>query len=291
MRNPVLFAILASLAVGASAADPASLVQNEYAFARAVADHGVRDGFLMYLDKQSVTFAPQPVNAYDLYMQRKPGSAKLSWYPAYALVSSDGAFGVDTGPWTAQWIQDGKPQSSHGEWLTVWARDESGAWRALFDAGVSHPAPTTPAQALAEGAPVTQLPATKGTVPATDQIQDDLAKLDSVFSNTASRGLKDAYGSVAADDIRLLLGNSYPLVGRDLVLKAMSAAPAELIWVPLGGRAAKIGDLGYLYGMTYKPTDAKHQLPQGVYMHVWRRDAGEWKLILAEEVPLVQPSK
>lgn len=291
MRNSALFVILASLAFSASAADPANLVQNEYAFARAVADHGVRDGFLMYLDRQSITFAPQPVNAYDLYTQRKPGSAKLSWYPAFALVSADGDFGVDTGPWTAEWMQDGKPQSSHGEWLTVWARDGSGAWRALFDGGVSHPAPESPTKALPEDAAVTQLPASTGAAPTADEAKNDLMRREAAFSSAGLHGLRDAYASIAADDVRFLPENSYPLLGRDQVLKAISAAPADLVWAPLGGSVAKSGDLGYIYGMTYKPADGKHQLPQGVYMHVWRRDAGDWKLIIAEEVPLAQPSK
>jgi ketosteroid isomerase-like protein len=283
--------ILASLAFAASAADPASLVQNKYAFARDVAAHGVRDGFLMYLDKQSVTFAPQPVNAYDFYTQRKPGSSKLSWYPAFALVSASGDFGVDTGPWTADWTQDGKAQSAHGEWLSVWARDKSGAWRALFDGGVSHPAPTAPAQALDEIAPVTQLPASKDPAPSTDEAQSEVERQETLFSNDAVNGLKTAYSSVAAEDIRLLLEGAYPLVGREPVLKIMPTTPAGFQWVAQGGSIAKSGDLGYVYGMTYKSMDEKHETPQGVYMHVWRRDADGWKLILAEEVPLVQPSK
>jgi ketosteroid isomerase-like protein len=291
MRNQFAFVILASFTVAVSAADPASLVQNEYAFARDVAAHGIRDGFLMHLDKQSVTFAPRPVNAYDFYTQRKPGSSKLSWYPAFALVSASGDFGVDTGPWTADWIQDGKAQSAHGEWLSVWARDKSGAWRALFDGGVSHPAPTTAAQALDENTPVMQLPASKDPVPSTDEVQSDVERQETLFSNDAVNGLKATYGSVAAEDIRLLLEGAYPLVGRDMVLKAMPETPAGLQWVPMGNSVAKSGDLGYVYGMTYKSTDEKHETPQGVYMHVWRRDAAGWKLVIAEEVPLAQPSK
>src|SRR5579863_2376022 len=111
---------LMPLVLSGAASAPPSLVQNEYAFAKAVADHGIRDGFLMYLDKQAITLSPQPVNAFDLYTNRKPNGTKLSWYPIYALLSSSGDFGVDTGPWRADWIQDGKPQVAHGDWLTVW---------------------------------------------------------------------------------------------------------------------------------------------------------------------------
>ena len=291
MRKPIALMLVCLALPGIAAAATVSLVQNEYAFARDVAAHGVRDGFLMYLDKQSVTFAPQPVNAYDFYTQRKPGSSKLSWYPAFALVSASGDFGVDTGPWTAGWVQDGKPQSAYGEWLSIWARDKSGAWRALFDGGISHPAPSAPAQALDENASVTQLPAVKDPAPSTDEVQAQVQSQDTVFSNDAVHGLQTAYGSVAAEDIRLLLEGASPLVGREPVLKIMPTTPAGFQWVAQGGSVAKSGDLGYTYGMTYKVTDVKHQTPQGVYMHVWRRDPEGWKLVIAEEVPLSQPSK
>jgi len=105
-----------------------------------VAKTNIRDGFLKYLDKQSITFAPQPVNAFDRYTQGKVNGTKLLWYPSYALVSATGDFGVDTGPWTAHWDEGGKQQTAYGEWLSIWARDSTGTWKALFAAGIDPPA-------------------------------------------------------------------------------------------------------------------------------------------------------
>ena len=292
MRIFLVTLVLSLLLVSAAyAAADVSLVQNEYAFARDVAKHGVRDGFLMYFDKQAITFAPTPVNGYDFYTQRKPGSSKLSWYPVFALVSADGGFGVDTGPWTADYVQDGKPQQAHGEWLTVWARDSSGAWRALFDAGIGHPKPDSLVTGLAEDAAVAQLRAAADSTPATGDVRDQLARAEAAFSNAAAQGLRSAYEDVAAGEIHLLLDDSQPLVGRDAVLKVIPAVAAGLQWVPMGSSAAKSGDLGYVYGMTYESADSKRATPQGVYMHVWRRDPEGWKLLIAEESPLPQPSK
>jgi ketosteroid isomerase-like protein len=291
MRKVTAIAVLSLLAAAAYAAASLSLLQNEYAFARDVAKHGVRDGFLVYLDKQAITFAPTPVNAYDFYTQRKPGSSKLSWYPVFALVSGDGGFGVDTGPWTADYVQDGKPQQAHGEWLTVWARDPSGAWHALFDAGIGHTKPDPPVKELAEDATVAQLSVASGPVPTADAVHDQLTGAEAAFSAAAAQGLRSAYEQSATGEIHLLLDNTQPLVGRDVVLKAIPAAPAGLEWVPMGSGAAKSGDLGYVYGMTYKSADTKRATPQGVYMHVWRRDLDGWKLLIAEESPLPQSSK
>lgn len=113
---------------GAAHTAGASLLQNEYNFARNADKRGVRDGFLLYLDRQAITFAPQPVNAYDYFQGCKPGSSKLSWYPVFARESASADFGVDTARWQADYSdKDGKPQQAHGEWLTVWAKGKSGA--------------------------------------------------------------------------------------------------------------------------------------------------------------------
>ncbi|MGE5625224.1 MAG: DUF4440 domain-containing protein [Bacillota bacterium] len=263
-----------------------SLVQNEYAFARDVAEHGIRDGFLMHLDKQSITFAPKPVNAFDFYAQKKPNSTKLDWYPVYAVVSADGAFGVDTGPWTASYTQDGTEKSANGEWLTVWAKDQSGAWHALFDGGVTHAAPESPVKGIPEDAPVMQLPALTAPASGVDATQAQIAQQENQFSDDAAHGLKAAYEAAAAADIHVLLDNGQPLLGREEALTVMPAMPAGLHWVPMGGSVARSGDLGYVYGMTYKTADEKHASPVGVYMHVWRRDQDGWKLLISEDQPL-----
>ncbi len=287
MRKFSLLLAASLLMASARAAAPVSLVQNEYDFAAVVAKQGVRDGFLQYLDKQAVTFAPQPVNAYDGYEKRKPSSTQLTWYPSYALVSASGDFGVDTGPYTAEWMQDGKPHYAYGEWLSVWAKDASGKWKALFDSGIQHAKPQTAVQPLAKDAKVMQLAAAGGAAPAVDDTHDALVRADTVFSNDAARkGLRSAYQSSGAADLRLLLDGSEPLIGQAEVGSVTPEVPAGLEWVALGGSAARSGDLGYVYGMTYKTGDTLHQVPQGTYMHVWRKDPVGWKLIIAEETPL-----
>jgi len=276
---------LSTVILSGAASDPPSLVQNEYAFAKAVADHGVRDGFLKYLDKQAITLAPQPANAFDLYTNRKPSGSKLSWYPTFALLSASGDFGVDTGPWRADWTKDGKSQVAHGDWVTVWHFSKDGHWRALFDGGIDHEAPEKAPKALAKKAKVARLPESKATTE--DEVHGSLQVAEAMFSNTAMRsGPKAAYESEGTDDLRLLEEGSQPQVGKAAVLAFMSLEPAAVQWEPAGGSAAVSGDLGYLYGLTYKVEDKEHKSPQGSYMHVWRRDQGEWKLLIDLELPV-----
>lgn len=288
MRKQILILSALWLLSGAAHAAGTSLLQNEYNFARDVDKRGVRDGFLLYLDKQAITFAPQPLNAYNFYQGRKPGSSKLSWYPVFARESASGDFGVDTGPWQADYNdKDGKPQQAHGEWLTVWAKDKSGNWRALFDAGVEHDAPPAPVKALAEDAKVSRLPSWAGTPASMQDVYDKLTRSETLFSNDAQfHNLQSAYASMATGDVHLLLEHTQPVVGKDLALKVLPATPSNLQWVPMGGSAAKSGDLGYVYGMTYKPTDTKRSAPQGVYMHVWQLSQDGWHLLVDLEQPL-----
>jgi ketosteroid isomerase-like protein len=289
LLTAILLPVAALAAKPAKTAKPAksvSLVQNEYDFAATVAKTGIRDGFLQYFDKQAVTFAPKPVNGFDYYTGRKPNSTQLLWYPSFALVSSDGNFGVDTGPWTAHWMQDGKEQTAYGEWLSIWHRDDSGTWKTLFDAGLDHE-PEDKAAPLAPGAKVAQLPGTGAKVPAEEDVHDGIIRAETVFTNDAnSKSLREAYMSAGSDDIRVMMQGGLPLLGLGQMAKVVPDVPAELIWAPMGGSAAKSGDLGYVYGMTYKPGDTSHLAPLGTYMHVWKRDVSGWKLIIAEEIPL-----
>jgi ketosteroid isomerase-like protein len=285
---------LALLAVTAqAAAKHSSIVQNEYAFVRATAKLGIRDGFLQYFDKQAITFAPQPVNGYDLYTKRKPGgTTKLDWYPSFALMSASGDFGVDTGPWIARWVEAGKPQEAYGEWLSIWHRNAAGQWKALFDAGVGHDKPAQPVQALAEEGKVDQLPAVAGPAPAVQDVRDDVTRAEEVFSNTViTRGSQAAYTAYAVSDLHLLQDGKLPLVGLPAVVQAVSATPTDIQYASMGGSTAASGDLGYVYGMTYKVDDKDHKSPIATYMHVWMRDKDGWRLVVAEEQPLPPPGK
>lgn len=277
--------LIASLLLG-SAAAPVSLVQNEYDFAAAVAQKGVRDGFLMYLDKQAMTLSPKPVNDYEAHEKAKPSDAKLSWYPAWALVCASGDFGVDTGPWTYEAPgKDGKPEKAYGDWITIWARGKDGQWKALFDAGIDHGASSPPA--LPHDAKVPQLKALDGPIPATAALQDQLVSVEGAFSNAAvDKGLRSAYQEMGTEDLRLMQEDHAPVLGKAAVLRTVDPKPDDLVWIPAGGSVAHSGDLGYLYGMTYAAADKdKQQKPLGSYMHVWQRGAGGWKLLIAVDTP------
>ena len=292
MRTLVTLTLVVLASAVQAAAKPPSIVQNEYAFVRTTAKLGIRDGFLRYFDKQAITFAPQPVNGYDFYTNKKPSATKLDWYPSFALLSASGDFGVDTGPWIAHWEDGGKAQEAHGEWLSIWHRNAQGQWKALFDAGIGHDKPANPVQALAEDAKVDQLPAVAGTAPAIEDVRDEIIRAEVLFSNTVQvRGPQAAYAAYAVSGVHLLQDGKLPVLGLMAATQAVPDKPMELQYVSLGGSTAPSGDLGYVYGMTYTSDDKDHKSPIATYMHVWAHDAGGWKLVVAEEQPLPPPGK
>ncbi len=286
MRKLALVLTASSLLGAASA--PVSLVQNEYDFAATVAQKGFRDGFLMYLDKQAITLGPKPTNDYEAAEKAKPSDAKLTWYPSWALVSASGDFGVDTGPWTYEAVgKDGKTEKDYGDWLTVWTRDKDGHWKALFDSGIDHAAPSSPVKGLAHDATVPQLKAQGGALPAEAELKDQLVRAEEVFSNNlVDKGPRAAYQEMGTEDLRLMDEDHDPVLGKAAVMKAVPSQPTDLILAPSGGSVSHSGDLGYLYGMTYTVADEyKRQKPLGAFMHVWQRTDDGWKLIIAMDAP------
>ena len=282
--------LLATSLLMGSATAPVSLIQNEYDFAAAVAKDGLRDGFLMYLDKQAMTLNPKPVNDYQRYEKARPGTdgVKLTWYPVWALLSASGDFGVDTGPWTyAATGKDGKPETACGDWFTVWARDKEGRWRALFDAGIDHGTPVATPEALAHDTVVPQLKALESPA-LVAAAQDQLMRAEEAFSNHAVKeGMRAAYQELGSDDLRLLQEGHEPVLGKSAVMQNLGTQASDLVWISSGGSVARSGDLGYLYGLTFAAADKRTQRdPLGSFLHVWQRTAEGWKLLVIVDTPI-----
>jgi ketosteroid isomerase-like protein len=286
MRAKFFLVLGLTTAATVGAADT-GLVQNEYAFVQAVADHGIGAGFQAYLDPESIGFNPTPMKSYDNYKSRKPSSNKLSWYPSDALLAASGDFGFTTGPWTYQ--QNGAPQAEKGEFTTLWRLSKDGHWKALLDAGIDHDPPAVDPAALPKDASTRRLPKLPGKTD-TVKARADLLEVDATFTRAAAgEGLRAAYATLAADSLRLLQENQQPAVGKDAALKAVPTEKASLVWIPAASDVASSGDLGYTYGVSYKAEDTAHAIPQASYLHIWQQDKSGWKLVLALESPVPPP--
>jgi ketosteroid isomerase-like protein len=274
----------------ASAAPQQSLVQAEYAFGRAVRQHGLRDGFLMYMDDRAIAFAPQPTDAKTFYTDHKPGPSTLSWVPVMARLAASGDFGFTTGPWQVSFMtRDGKPATAHGDYVTIWHRSADGTWRWLLDGGVAHEPPVGKAVALpddGDNKAYAMHDASRGNAAAAAELAD----LDVKYTQLATHvSMRDVYQTLGSKDLRVLQFDSQPLVGRAAVLKQTPMEKAGLQWIMSGSGIASSDDLGYTYGMAYPVNGDQGRAPQSVYVHVWEFTRHGWQLLLDLENALPPP--
>jgi hypothetical protein len=270
--------IVLSLAVQMTATanpGPEELVEAEHRFARDVAQHGIRAGFLTHLASTAVVFAPGPVNARKHYTARPANAARLSWEPAVAVMSGAGDLGWTTGPW--EWRSDSsrKAPQATGSFVTLWRRQPDSTFLAVLDLGVPHdPAPG--GTAVLESRTLTSVPGARGSLAA----RRGLWKADADFAATASaQGLAAALAAHGAPLVRALRDGALPIAGRDAVRDTAAARHPRGRMMSLAQFISDSGDLGYTYGTFVEGSASAPD--SSYYLHVWERAPGRpWQLAL-----------
>src|SRR5262245_22010343 len=128
------------------------IYDTERAFERAVAEKGIKDGFIEFLSPVGVMFRPQPVNGRDWWMRQLKSPAALTWNPIKIETSSTGALAYSIGNSIYKPKGSDDPTESYGHYLSVWTRQSDGKYFAALDAGISHPKPTQPEPNWSPGA-------------------------------------------------------------------------------------------------------------------------------------------
>jgi ketosteroid isomerase-like protein len=150
----MIFVIVGTPQGGTKSADPSILLQADEAFDRARAEHGA-EGFASFLADDIVTIRPnQPlVRGKKDFLAGWNYSPEMSvrWKPEFARISDDATMGFTTGSYKATLAENGAPKvAATGRYITIWARQLDGSWKAVFDSGVQDKAPAPPAPASAE---------------------------------------------------------------------------------------------------------------------------------------------
>jgi ketosteroid isomerase-like protein len=115
------------------------VAQTERTFSARCAEIGIRDSFLEYFIDDAIRFGPEPRLARpDLQQETSPNKVRLTWQPKIVRVASTGQLAVSTGPYV---LQTGTNKSS-GYYLSIWKRQDDGAWKVAADIGVSGPSMT-----------------------------------------------------------------------------------------------------------------------------------------------------
>lgn len=258
-----------------------AVVEAERAFARAAATKGTRDAFLEFLADDGIIFQPGPVNGKQFWQARAPRKGLLSWEPVFADVSLAGDLGYTTGPYEFRPNgADDKP-IAFGQYFSIWKKQTDGSWKVALDRGTSNQQPS---------GPIAPLQFAKDERPVTKKVDVDAAtgralllKTEAEFSNaSAAQGIEKAFHSNLAADVRLFRENSFPAVGKQAALAALSTKKGILTWQPAMADISRSGDLGYTYGTYDLKASAGDQKPEhGNYVRVWKRQtSGRWKVVI-----------
>ncbi|MBI4877875.1 MAG: hypothetical protein HY822_24860 [Acidobacteria bacterium] len=242
-----MFLALALLAAGA---DPAPLIEAERAFARASVENGIMVAFLEHLAEKAIVFRPQPVDGRKFYAEKGPSDNVLSWGPAFAEIAASGDFGYTGGPWELR-LKPGEEPKTFGHYLSVWKKQADGKWRAVADAGVSHP----------QRVPV---PARVALPPHRGQSRENAISAELLYFDN------DYSPEHLADDVRVYREGAPPAQGKAVIVNE------PRVQSKTGGTdISASGDLGYTYGIAEAAGGKVSS-----YLRIWRRMSGKWRVVV-----------
>ncbi len=245
------------------------IVDAETRFAAAVAERGIRDGFLQFFANDGVLVQAQPTPAIDALSQQPPDHTWLDWYPDRIATSAVGDLAVSSGPSEVRADRAGK-RSAVGRFLTLWKRDELNTWKVAFDAGVRigvrDCAPCLPAAHERRLQP--------WALPSAAMAHENAQHAEQQYETALAQGTAAAR-SAAAHPMMMLLRNDVGAVEGEAALALLRAAPNWSVTTRSQVRESASEDLAYVYGTMRAPDGRK-----GNWARVWMRTTEGWRLLV-----------
>jgi ketosteroid isomerase-like protein len=267
-------------------ADPLqTLVESERAFARASVEKGMRDAFLQFLAEDGVIFRPLPVLGKPWFEARPPAPGRLIWEPVYGDIARSADLGFTTGPWEFR-PDDTTRTSSFGHYLSIWKRQQDGAWRVVLDVGIDHEKLASP--------PVSYFPVTGRATKATsnpiqlEQARQAILAAERELTSIASAiGVEATLAEFGTKDVRLYRDGAPPSVGSDSLRARLAAGKDVYRWMPHFAAVAASGDFGYAHGIAEIRDSAG--VDSSTYVRIWKKGSGrdrKWRVAVDLEAPL-----
>jgi ketosteroid isomerase-like protein len=233
------------------------VAQTERTFSARCAEIGIRDSFLEYLTDDAIHFGPEPRLARpDLQQETSSNKVRLTWQPKIVRVASTGQLAVSTGPYL---LQTGASKSS-GYYLSIWKRQEDGAWKVAADIGVSGPSTT----GLADDFQSYPDPPDQGAA------ADLLAYEREQFSPDLD--LDHIYRSIASPETVFERDNQPPQSGQPEYAVFLYGQRTKRTKLSQAGGSTS-GNLGFTYG-----TQSAEKSTVG-YLRVWVLRESRWSLM------------
>lgn len=290
IAGALLFSTCAvSLASAAAAPDTASMRsalemmrRTERGFARATAELGLRNGFLMFFADDAI----MPPDSTRARLTARPAPVlapptTLQWEPMTGEVSRSLDLGWLAGPFS---YRDARGERHHGVYFSIWRRGADGLWRVALDAGIGTPGP---APEFADSAfRATAGPRWADSLDAAHAAgaAAELRGIETAFLAAAARDPRAAYDGALAGSARLHREGRVPILARDSVLALVAGEPVVSGRV-IRSEVSAAGDLGWTFGaVSYR---AARGTRSAGFTRVWRRDAaGRWRIVVDVASPI-----
>lgn len=268
----IAFSVLASYAQGI----PQKIYETEKAFEKMVADKGINAAFIEYLSPDGVMFFPQAANGREVWKSRPASPASLTWNPIWIDVSANGAmaYSIGNSVYRPKGMDD--TNAFYGHYISVWARQMNGEYRASLDTGINHPKPLiTPAE--------WKSPVRSDEKNITGSFAGDTS---AGFFETAEKvSLVKAYKSYLADDAFLMRDGKEPFRGKKAALDFIGT---EKLKIKFARRKSFVeaADLAYVHN-TYSVIDkAGKETEKGNFVQVWKLNKSKWRIVADVLIPI-----
>ena len=255
-------AMMAPAAASAAGFTARDLAAEEGKFAAYSVKHGMRAAFLEFFADPSWLLRPELVDARKWIGARPDPAIVLDWKSQITILSTSGDLGFSTGPSLVRSKTDPAAPAEHGEFFSVWQKQNGGEWKVYVDHGISH-GPT----------------ATPDALPATPLVSLDLKAAKSDAATAASnaeqrfvaRGIA-GYADTITPRTRLLRDGLLPIDGTAAIGEYLKSQQGQWSWTVKMQGTSRADDFAFAVGdYAWQPKEGS--VRKGKYVRVWVRDA------------------
>jgi ketosteroid isomerase-like protein len=277
MRSELIaLVLLASPAVAQTPLD--EIVAAEKSFAQRSVDENIRAAFLANFDDKTIAFTKgEPVLGRKGWEEGEPNNAYLFWWPVWADVASSGEFGYTTGPAIMGGEREDPKPTRGMYYASVWKKNEAGNWKVVADLGSAVYDPGENKKDFSS--PARKLEKKKKAVDVKVE-HNVLMELDKSYLNELNRKQTSFDAAMLSKEARLHRPGRKPAATL-AEIKALDEK-GKFSFEQTGGDLAASGDMGVTWGKVKVMVvrEGVETMIPVCYMRVWRKEEGQWKVVL-----------
>ncbi|MEP7075481.1 MAG: hypothetical protein ABI878_06690 [Acidobacteriota bacterium] len=272
MKNLGGLFVLLVLAVCSVAQDgPQGMLGSEKEFAEATSKKGIKDAFLEFLSDDAIVFRPNATNGKEFWKSYSdPIPMVLVRQSVDSDQSSNGMLGYTTGNWRLYPKGKSEEFGRYGEYATIWEKRDD-KYLATVDIITTHEKLTTAVTGAVSDERRTS-DANKNGWSVAD------ASMNFLRASMTKEGLAGAYKKFGSDNMRLLIENAPPLIGKKNVGRGMRQYKS--IEFPQKVALFQAADMAYTWN-SCQFANSNEGPESGNCLQVWKFHDKKWWIVLS----------